>query len=147
MPNKKKSSKSTNKKEKKLEKEVEILEKVAKCMDDINELEKRITEKKQLIKDDLQSQLIAQNKFGKQFDDMIEDYLYFVDLKERLQHDININGIRYKTTGGNGFTTYKPNESCERLIKVNAQMLKILQDLDLKVSDEGLKEGEGDDLL
>lgn len=78
---------------------------------------------------------------------MIEDYLYFVDMKERLQHDIDINGIRYRTTGGNGFTTYKPNESCERLLKVNAQMLKILQDLDLKVSDDGLKEGEGDDLL
>lgn len=147
MANKKKTSKTTDKREKELEEEVENLEKVVKCMDNIKALEKRIKEKKQSIRDDLQSQLIAQNKFGKQFDDMIEDYLYFVDMKERLQHDIDINGIRYRTTGGNGFTTYKPNESCERLLKVNAQMLKILQDLDLKVADEGLKEGEGDDLL
>ena len=78
---------------------------------------------------------------------MVEDYLYFYRLKERLQNDIDNNGIRYKTTGGNGFTTYKPNESCERLIKTNAQMLKILQDLNLKAPDEGLEEGEEDNLL
>ncbi len=147
MANRKKSSKSTNKKEKELEKIVEDLEDKISKIEENETLEQKIIDKKQAIKEDLQNQLISQNKFGKQFDDMIEDYLYFVDMKERLQHDIDINGIRYRTTGGNGFTTYKPNESCERLLKVNAQMLKILQDLDLKVSDDGLKEGEGDDLL
>ncbi len=147
MANRKKSSKSTNKKEKELEKIVEDLEDKISKIEENETLEQKIIDKKQAIKEDIQNQLISQNKFGKQFDDMIEDYLYFVDMKERLQHDIDINGIRYRTTGGNGFTTYKPNESCERLLKVNAQMLKILQDLDLKVSDDGLKEGEGDDLL
>lgn len=147
MANRKKSSKSTSKEKKGLEKIVGNLgDKISK-IEKYETLEKNIVDKKQAIKEDLQNQLISQNKFGKQFDDMIEDYLYFVDMKERLQHDIDTNGIRYRTTGGNGFTTYKPNESCERLIKVNAQMLKILQDLDLKVSDDGLKEGEGDDLL
>ena len=87
---------------------------------------------------------ISQNKFGKQFDDMIEDYLYFYELKERLKYDIDINDIRYLNTGGNGFATYKPNESVERLQKTNGQMLKILQDLDLKTPEE---DGEGDDLL
>lgn len=147
MANKKKSSKPTNKREEELEKMVEDLEDKMSKIEAYELLEQKITNKKQTIKEDLQNQLISQNKFGKQFDDMIEDYLYFVDMKERLQHDIDINGIRYRTTGGNGFTTYKPNESCERLLKVNAQMLKILQDLDLKAPDEGPKEGEGDDLL
>ena len=110
-----------------------------------NKIEKEIEDKKKSIKEDLQAQLIAQGKFGKHFDDMIEDYLYLVDLKERLKHDIDTNGIRYKSTGGNGFTTFKPNESCERLLKTNAQMLKILQDLELKAPDEG--GDEGDDLL
>jgi len=110
------------------------------------EFEKNTSDKKNAIKEDLQAQLISQGKFGKHFDDMIEDYLYLVDLKERLKKDINDNGIRYKSTGGNGFTTYKPNESCERLLKTNAQMLKILQDLDLKAPDEGGGD-EGDDLL
>lgn len=147
MASKKKSSKPTGKKEKELEKIIEDLEDKISKIEEHEALEKKIIDKKQTIKEDLQNQLISQNKFGKQFDDMIEDYLYFVDMKERLQHDIDINGIRYRTTGGNGFTTYKPNESCERLLKVNAQMLKILQDLDLKTPDDEPEEGEGDDLL
>lgn len=147
MANKKKSSKPTNKKEKELEKIIEDLEDKILKIEENEILKQKILNKKQAIKEDLQDQLISQNKFGKQFDDMIDDYIYLVELKEILQHDIDLNGIRYKTTGGNGFTTYKPNESCERLLKTNAQMLKILQDLELKSPDEEPKEGEGDDLL
>lgn len=139
--------KTKNREEAKLEKDIELLEQAMDTIDKQKETENRIKEKKSAIKEDLQNQLVAQNKFGKQFDDMIDDYLYFVELKERLQYDLDTNGIRYKTTGGNGFTSYKPNESCERLIKTNAQMLKILQELDLKAPEEDLKEGEGDDLL
>ena len=122
MATKKKASRSTNKREKELEKMVENLEEKIEKIEAAEQLKEKIKDKKQSIKEDLQNQLIAQNKFGKQFDDMVEDYLYFVELKERLQHDIDINGIRYRTTGGNGFTTYKPNESCERLIKTNGQI-------------------------
>ena len=144
MPTKKKTSKSTIKKEKELEEMVKKLEEKIGKIEEAKQIEEKIEEKKEAIKEDLQNQLIAQNKFGKQFDDMIEDYLYFFELKERLKHDIDINGIRYKNTGGNGFSTYKPNESVERLQKTNGQMLKILQDLDLKAPEE---DGEGDDLL
>lgn len=144
MPTKKKTSKSTTKREKELEEMVKKLEEKIGKIEETKKIEEKITEKKEAIKEDLQNQLIAQNKFGKQFDDMIEDYLYFFELKERLKHDIDINGIRYKNTGGNGFSTYKPNESVERLQKTNGQMLKILQDLDLKAPEE---DGEGDDLL
>lgn len=144
MPTKKKTSKPTNKKEKELEEMVKNLEEKIGKIEEAKQIAEKIAEKKEAIKEDLQSQLIAQNKFGKQFDDMIEDYLYFFELKERLKHDIDINGIRYKNTGGNGFSTYKPNESVERLQKTNGQMLKILQDLDLKAPEE---DGEGDDLL
>ena len=144
MPTKKKTSKPTSKKEKELEEMVKKLEEKIGKIEETKKIEEKITEKKEAIKEDLQNQLIAQNKFGKQFDDMIEDYLYFFELKERLKHDIDINGIRYKNTGGNGFSTYKPNESVERLQKTNGQMLKILQDLDLKAPEE---DGEGDDLL
>lgn len=144
MPTKKKTSKPTSKKEKELEEMVKKLEEKIGKIEEAKQIAEKIAEKKEAIKEDLQSQLIAQNKFGKQFDDMIEDYLYFFELKERLKHDIDMNGIRYKNTGGNGFSTYKPNESVERLQKTNGQMLKILQDLDLKAPEE---DGEGDDLL
>lgn len=147
MATKRKSTKATSKKEKELEKTVEELEEKIQEIEKAKELEKKIQEMEEEMREDLQTQLRTQNKFGKQFDDMVEDYLYFFRLKERLQNDIDYNGIRYKTTGGNGFTTYKPNESCERLIKTNAQMLKILQELNLKAPDEELEEGEEDDLL
>lgn len=78
---------------------------------------------------------------------MIEDYIFLVKLKEELQYDISINGIRYEAKTGNGYKTDKPNESVQNLLKVNAQMLKILQDLELKAPEEGPREGEGDDLL
>lgn len=144
MATKKTTSKATSKREKELEEMLKNLEERMAEIEKAKRIDEKIKEKKIAIKEDLGNQLIAQNKFGKQFDDMIEDYLYFFELKERLKYDIDINGIRYPNTGGNGFTTYKPNESVERLQKTNGQMLKILQDLDLKAPEE---DGEGDDLL
>lgn len=141
------TKKTTNKKEKELEEKIKNLEENMQRIEDNQKLEEKINEKKQLIKEDLQKQLISQGKFGKQFDDMIEDYLYFIELKERLQHDLDINGMRYKTTTGNGFTSNKPNESYERLLKTNAQMLKILQDLELKSPDPEKDGDDANDLL
>ena len=145
MSNKKNVQEVEIKREKELRDLIENLENKLHKIEEVSKLEKTIQDKKQAIREDLRNQLITQNKFGKQFDDMVEDYLYFFELKERLKHDIDINGIRYKTTGGNGFATFKANESVERLQKTNGQMLKILQDFDLKAPDEGGE--DGDDLL
>ncbi len=151
----KKDRKAKMDKEREVENQIENLEKtvkVAKEIEEQNKKEKAENEKrmKQMegkivaIRDDLKSQLIMQNKFGKQFDDLIEDYIFLVKLKEDLQSDISLKGLRYDSMTGNGYLTSKPNESVQNLLKVNAQMLKILQDLDLKAPDEG---GDGDDLL
>lgn len=107
---------------------------------------KNVEKKAEFIRDDLKKQLQASNKIGKHFEDMIQDYIFMVKLKEDLQHDIDIHGIRYESRTGNGYITDKPNESVGNLLKVNAQMLKILQDLELKEPEEP-EEGEGDDLL
>ena len=134
-----------------IEKNIDILEKISKEEKKKKQIEekrkKAIDEKIDTIREDLKNQLLSQNKFGKQFEDMIEDYVFFVKLKEELQADIKDNGIRYRSMTGNGYPTDKPNESVQNLVKINAQMLKILQDLDLKSPEEELKEGEGDDLL
>lgn len=84
------------------------------------------------IRNDLKNQLLEQNRFGKQFEDMIEDYIYLVKLKDKLQEDIDKKGIRYTVQTGNGFKQQKPNESVVNILKVSNQMLKILEDLDLK---------------
>ena len=86
-----------------------------------------------LIKKDLLDQLEAQNKFGQYYKDLVEDYMYNFELKNILQKDIDENGLRVHRVTGNGFETEKPNESVERLMKVNTQMLKLLQDLNLQI--------------
>lgn len=105
------------------------------------------------IRNDLTNQLYEQNRFGKQFEDMIEDYIYLVKLKEALQADIDEKGIRYTVQTGNGFKQKKPNESVVNILKVNNQMLKILEDLDLKTpelpdaNNNDDKESDADGLL
>lgn len=149
MPTEKKTEKKSKNNEKEIENQNKSPKKNTKTLSKIKkkELEKRtkvIDEKANIIKEDLKEQLLSQNKFGKQFEDMIEDYVFLVKLKEELQNDIKIKGLRYTSFTGNGYLTEKANESVQNLLKVNGQMLKILQDLELKAPDE---EGEGDDLL
>lgn len=142
----KKKTETLEKERKKVETEIQVLENVLKEKNDEMELNKNIKNKQEIIKEGLQRQLEDQGKFGKHFEDMVDDYIYFVEVKEKLQYDIKINGIRYKSTGGNGFVTFKPNESIKNLTIINTQMLKILQVLNLKEPDEDGGD-EGDDLL
>ncbi len=157
MPTKKKTTKS--KKEKELEEKIKILEsninnlekannKIKKEEANRQERKNKAEEKINIIREDLKNQLISQNKFGEHFNDMIENYLFYVRLKEDLQYDIDSKGIRYEAKTGNGYKTDKPNESVKNLINVTTEMRKILQDLDLKEPEEiPPEEGEGDDLL
>ena len=156
MAAKKKSCKS--KKEKGLEEKIKILENnidnLEKAQKKIKDEEakkeentKKINEKIEIIRKDLKDQLIAQNKYGEHFNDMIENYLFYVKLKEELQYDIDTRVIRYEARTGNGYKTDKPNESIKNLTNVTTEMRKILQDLDLKGREEPPEEGEGDDLL
>lgn len=99
-----------------------------------------------LIKEHLMLQLQNLNKIDKYYEDMVNDYIYFHQLKNKLKKDIKDNGIRYKYVNGNGITVDKPNESILNLTKINTQMLKILNDLGLQqpqIEDDT----DGEDLL
>lgn len=98
------------------------------------------------IKEDLLNQLEAKGQYDKFYKDLIEDYMTLYDIKVKLRTDIKKNGLRYKTTNGNGFEIEKPNESIINFTKVNTQMLKILSDLKLQKPSEP-ELGDGDDLL
>lgn len=98
-----------------------------------------------MIKEDLLFQLQTLNKIGKFYTDLVDDYIYFYQLKRKLQSDIRTNGIRYKQVNGNGIVVDKPNESILNLTKINSQMLKILNDLGLK--EPQLDDYDGEDLL
>ena len=110
---------------------------------------KKVNEVAGIIREDLKIQLELQGKVGKHFDNMVEDYIYFYRLKEDLKHDIDLNGLRIASQTGNGYTTEKDNKSVDQIIKVNGQMLKILNDLELKTPDvlvnSGNEKGDADE--
>lgn len=102
-----------------------------------------------LIKNNLLNQLKAQGKSGQYYNDLVDDYLSFYDLKKELKEDIKNKGLRYTTINGNGMPVEKPNESIINLTKVNTQMLKILNDLNLQKpnipeKDDGKDDGKED---
>jgi len=110
---------------------------------------KKVNEIADIIREDLKIQLELHGKVGKHFDNMVEDYIYFYRLKEDLKHDIDLNGLRIASQTGNGYTTEKDNKSVDQIIKVNGQMLKILNDLELKTPDvlvnSGNEKGDADE--
>lgn len=105
-------------------------------------------EKYNLIKEDLKDQLIDQNKLGHQYDDLLDHAVYLFELKDKLQDDINNNGIRIKSMTGNGYEKEDDNKSVDKLLKVSAQLMKVLNDLGMKepTVDSG-GENNGEDLL
>lgn len=88
------------------------------------------------VKDSLLEQLELQNKTSDFYIDLVNDYIYYWSLKKKMQDDIKNNGLRVKSTSGNGFEITKPNESVNNLPKITATMLKILNDLNLRETDE-----------
>jgi len=87
---------------------------------------------KKKMQEDLIDQLHSNGWYGEHYKDLIQDYMFLFDMKDDLQKDIRERGLRYPTINGNGFEQLKPNESVQNLLKVNAQMLKILSDLGLQ---------------
>lgn len=93
---------------------------------------KRCSQKEKNVRESLLVQLKLQGKKDKFYEDLIEDYMSYWNLKEQLQADIKERGIRYSAVNGNGIKVEKPNESIQNLQKTTVAMLKILADLNLK---------------
>lgn len=87
-----------------------------------------------LIKEDITNQLENLSKYGKFYDDLVNEYLCLLSIREGLKEDIKNQGIRYKFTNGNGKEQEKANESVASLIKVEQIMLKIVNDLEINQS-------------
>jgi phage terminase small subunit len=97
------------------------------------------------IEKDLIEQLNEKGAGHAHYIDMVKDYMSLWDVKNLLIEDINERGV-VVTWNGNK----KKNDSIGELNKTNAQMLKILSELDLKVEKKkGIKFGgetdDGDD--
>lgn len=83
------------------------------------------------IKRDLIEQIRLKSADTPTFRDLIEDYMTLWLTKELLRVDIETTGIRVAYDNGGGQKGFKDNPSIERQIKVNAQMLKLLAQLDI----------------
>ena len=86
------------------------------------------------IKKDLLDQLERNGAFGKQYTDLVDDYMALWDIKNKLIKDIQKRGVTVEWSNGPSQSGYKKNESIGELNKTNAQMLRILSDLGLKAT-------------
>lgn len=97
------------------------------------------SEKYEVIRKDLLDQLDRNGIYGKQFEDLVEDYMSLWIVKNLLIDDIKSRGVSIKWNNGGGQNGYKKNDSVGELNKTNAQMLKLLNELGIKatVADSG----------
>lgn len=68
------------------------------------------------------------------FTDSVEDYMSLYVVKEMLIDDIERTGVKNTWENGMCQKGVRDNPSVDKLIKVNAQMLKILNELNIKTT-------------
>ena len=96
------------------------------------------------IRQDLLDQLERNGTVGKYYTDLVEDYMSFWLDKQLLIEDIRSRGVVVTYNNGGGQSGKKRNDSIADKIKVNAQMLNILNAIGVKPAQGG--DGVGDDL-
>lgn len=83
------------------------------------------------IRDALISQLERKGAKIDTFSDMVDDYMKFWKIKNKLSADINKRGVVYEDRSSVGVMMQKNNPSVKELVMVNKSMLTILQQLDI----------------
>lgn len=89
------------------------------------------------IKTDLLDQLDRNGTTGKYYIDLVDDYMEMYDTKKKLIQDIKKRGVSVSYNNGGGQSGFKKNDSVDQLLKVNQQMLKLLDALGIKPSQDG----------
>lgn len=98
---------------------------------------KKLTKKKMIrnsIRDSMIGELEKQNKTTKYHLDLVEDYMKYYDMKEKLFNDIKKNGPRITVIGTGGSEITKDNKSYNLITKTTDIMLKILKSLNIENS-------------
>ena len=73
---------------------------------------------------------------------LVDDYITMWISKELLKQDIEERGVRVLYDNGGGQKGFKKNDSVEQLVKINAQMLKLLSELNIKPSNDLIGDDE-----
>jgi endo-alpha-1,4-polygalactosaminidase (GH114 family) len=88
----------------------------------------------QEIKYDLLDQLERNGTTGKYYLDLVDDYMSLWRTKNMLIEDIDERGVSVTYKNGENQYGTKKNENVDTLIKVNLQMIKLLDALGIKPS-------------
>lgn len=96
------------------------------------------------IRNDLIEQLKRRGALIPVFVNLIDDYMALYELQQLLIADIAQNGIRIRYDNGGGQCGEKDNPSIQQRVRVNAQMLKLLAQLD--ITTDNVQDGEEDEL-
>ena len=102
------------------------------------------SEKYDEIRRDLLDQLERNGTCGKYYTDLVEDYMSFWVDKQLVTDDIQARGVVVTYNNGGGQSGKKRNDSIADKIKVNVQMLNILNALGIKPAPA---DGDDDDPL
>ena len=98
------------------------------------------------IKTDLINQLAKNGNTSRYYLDLVEDYMRLWDTKNSLFDDIKERGVVCTYNNGGGQTGCKQNDSVPAVLKVTAQMTKILDSLGIKPSLVLVDDDEDDDI-
>ena len=98
------------------------------------------------LRKDIVKQLADKGADNKYYLDLVDQYLFFWETTKRLQEDIDQRGVSVQYNNGGGQTGFKKNDSMAELVKVNGQMLKILDALNIKAPEERAPTEEGPSL-
>lgn len=99
------------------------------------------------VKSDLLDQLDRNGIIGEYYTDMIGDYMALWKIKNELQADVRKRGAKVTKYDSQRQPQLVNNESIDQSLKVNAQMLKILDALGIRpVEAESTNGGEDDEL-
>lgn len=100
------------------------------------------------VRQSLLDQLERNGTDGAFYADLVGDYMALYDTKTRLEKDIKKRGVKIEVKFANGdVKEVKTNDSVSDLLKVNAQMLKIVSALGLDPTrDGGDSFDDGDEL-
>ena len=96
------------------------------------------------IEQDLLDQLERNGTVGEYYTDLVADYMSLWRTKELLYKDIRDRGVSVLYNNGGGQSGFKKNDSVDQVLKVNAQMLKILDAIGIKPSTSSV--GDDDEL-
>lgn len=97
------------------------------------------------IRKDMIKQLKDRNILESHYISLVDDYMELWNIKNLLIADINERGVNVEWNNGGGQSGVKKNDSVNELVRVNAQMLKILSELGIRGAD--IKHIEYDDEL